>query len=104
MADRPKEPQSYGSERDWLTGDTDQQVNRLKGNPNSQHADFYEPRRESEDNAPDQGGYPSSDQIAESRQAAAGAVAGDESTPVQKVTDRPGGAKTDSYFKKRDYE
>ena len=103
MAERPKEPQSYGSERDWLTGDTDQQINRLTGHPNSQHADFYQPRRESEENAPDQGGYPSSDQIAESRQAT-GRSTGEETTPVQKVTDRPGGSKTGSYFKKRDYE
>lgn len=102
MTDRPKEPQSYGSERDWLTGDTDQNVNRLKGNPNSQHGDFYRSRRESEQNGPDQGGHVSEQQVAESRQPTGPATG--ESTPVQKVTDRRGGAKTGSYFKKRDYE
>ena len=37
----PKEPQSYGSEKDWLTGNTSQEVNRQKGHPNSQRGDFF---------------------------------------------------------------
>ena len=55
-------------------------VNRLKGNPNSQRADFYV-------NAPDQ-----SEKADE-----------DDEEPTQKVTSLPSGAKRDSYFKKRDY-
>lgn len=35
-----KEPQSYGSQQDWLTGKTGQEVNRQKGQPNSQRGDF----------------------------------------------------------------
>ena len=57
MEERPKEEEPQRN--------IDEQVKRLKGNPNSQRS---------------------------------------EELPVQKVTDRPAGAKTDSYFKKRDYE
>ena len=90
-----KEPQSYGSEKDWVEGEVGEEVNRLKGNPNSQRADFFAEREA-------QGGVPSPEQIAESIEPVCSTA--DEQTPVQKVTDRPGGAKTDSYFKKRDYE
>lgn len=98
----PKEPQSYGSQADWLTGKTGQEVNRQKGNANSQHADFYSSHRESEGNAPDQGGHLSPQQLAENVQASG--RADDEHTPVQKVTSAAGGTKTDSYFKRRDYK
>lgn len=98
----PKEPQSYGSQGDWLSGNTGQEVNRQKGNSNSQHADFYSSHRESEENAPDQGGRVSPEQMAENDQASG--RSGEEETPVQKVTALEGGAKTDSYFKRRDYD
>ena len=98
----PKEPQSYGSQASWTSGDVDQEVNRQKGHPSSQHAAFYSSHREKEENAPEQGGLTSPFQAADSAQPV-GRAEGEE-LPVQKVTDQRGGAKTDSFFKKRDYE
>ncbi len=57
-----KEPQSYGSGKDWVTGNTSQEVNPQKGNTNPQHSDFYAPRRENEENGPEQGGKVSPEQ------------------------------------------
>ncbi len=96
------EPQSYGSQQEWVTGDTGQQVNRQKSGPAPESADFYAERRESESSAPHQGGEISDSQLAESRGPAR------HSTPTgdmaaKKVTDVEGGAIRDSYFKGRDY-
>ena len=102
MADEKKEPQSYGSQSEWVRGDVGQEVNRLKGNTNSQHSDFYESRRESEESAPDQGGRVSSEQMAENREQAGRAL--EEGEITQKMSGRESGAKRDSWFKKRDYE
>jgi len=99
----PKEPQSYGSEASWVTGDVGQEVNRQKGHPNSQHTDFYSSHRESEQNGPAQGGLTSPYQAAENSEPI-GCAQETEDLPVQKVTAQDGGAKTGSYFKKRDYE
>ena len=88
MAERKNEPQSYGSQNEWLTGETGQEVNRLKGNPNSQRADFYV-------NAPNQDETFDRDPVAKADE--------DDEEPTQKVTSLPSGAKRDSYFKKRDY-
>lgn len=103
MAEKKNEPQSYGSQSEWLKGDTGQEVNRQKGPPNSQHSDFYESRRESEESAPHQGGHVSPEQIEENRQASGAALEEGGEEPVQKVSTQPGGAKRDSYFKRRDY-
>jgi len=89
------EPQSYGSEKEWLTGDTGQTVNRLKGHPNSQHADFYASRHH--DSPPEGGSSPEEAQPA-------GPASGDAHTPVQKVTAKERGAKRHSYWKDRDYK
>jgi hypothetical protein len=103
MADEKKnEPQSYGSQAEWVQGDVGEEVNRLKGNTNSQHSDFYESRRESEESAPDQGGRVSPEQIDENRQPAGRAVEAGE--PGRKLSSQESGAKRDSWFKKRDYE
>ena len=88
MADA-KEPQSYGSQADWLTGNTAQEVNRQKGQPNSQRGDFFAER--------DQKDTVSPQQLADNEQPT-GAATG-EHTPTQKVTDKRRG-----YFKKRDYK
>lgn len=103
MPEDKKEPQSYGSDRDWLTGDVGQEVNRQKGNPNSQHGDFYESRRDSEGNAPHQGGHTSAEYNAAEGVRPSPPV-GEEVVPPPKVTDQEGGARRDSYFKKRDYD
>jgi hypothetical protein len=100
-----REPQSYGSNADWVTGQTGQDVQDPKAPPPAEHREFYDSRRESETSAPDQGGKLSGvDRDAGSGPHTAPDAANDETTPVQKVTAKDGGAKRDSYFKKRDYE
>ena len=96
MAEKKNEPQSYGSQSEWVRGDVGQEVNRLKGNPNSQRSDFYESRRE------EQPSTVSPEQLAENEEPAGAAY--EVEGPVQKVTDQPSGAKRDGYFKRRDYE
>jgi hypothetical protein len=98
----PREPQSYGSNEDWVTGRTDQKVNDTKSAPTGNHRDFYDERRESETSAPHQGGHTSDAQLAEG-------AAVPESTSAPEVTQTKintseGGAKRDSFFRKRDYE
>lgn len=97
-----KEPQSYGSQNDWVTGNVGETVNAQKRAPNSQHGDFYESRRDSEGSAPDQGGKVSDEQLAENGQAAERSAA-DDTQPIPKVTDQAGGAKRGGFFKDRDY-
>lgn len=92
------EPQSYGSQSEWNSGDVGQTVNRQKSEPAPQHADFYESRHEHDD-LPD---TTSPVQLAGSVEPV-GPASGDE-TPVQKVTGQSNGAKRGGYFKKRDYE
>ncbi|HUP46117.1 MAG TPA: hypothetical protein VM779_11460 [Thermoanaerobaculia bacterium] len=60
-----KEPQSYGSQKDWVEGDVGGTVNRQKGKPDPQHGDFYESRRDAEESGPDQGGHVSDEQMEE---------------------------------------
>jgi hypothetical protein len=100
MDNKGNEPQSYGSEKEWVTGETGQEVNRQSGNPNSQHSDFYESRRESEGSAPEQGGQTS--ETDSPHYAAPIGSASKESSPG--VTANESGAKRDSYFKDRDYK
>lgn len=97
-----REPQSYGSEGDWVSGRTGQQVNQQKSTPPPEHQEFYDDRRESETTDTYQGGRTSPVQLAD-QDPHAGGTSGDE-LPVQKVTTQSGGAKRDSFFKKRDYE
>lgn len=101
MPNDTKEPQSYGSQGDWVTGRTGEQVHDQKSTPPAEHADFYEGRREAESSAPHQGGHVSPVQRSESEKQ----VPSDEGvrSPAP-YTDQKSGAKRDSYFKKRDYE
>lgn len=85
------EPQSYGSQADWVSGDVGQTVNRQKGSPDTQPGDFYE----------DQGGKVSPEQLADNVQPGGRPEGGDQ--PVTNVTDNKSGTKRDSYFKDRDY-
>src|SRR5687767_13135397 len=96
------EPQSYGSQADWVKGTVGETVNPQKRAPNSQHGDFYENRRDAEESGPDQGGKVSDERLAENGQGASPAAA-DETQPTVKVTDQPGGAKRGGFFKDRDY-
>jgi hypothetical protein len=94
MAEK-KEPQSYGSQGDWVSGQTGQKVNH----PNSQQADFYEERRESESSAPHQGGDISPVQASEHAM-----PSGAPTDAGHNVSVEEGGAKRGGYFKERDYE
>ena len=100
-----KEPQSYGSQKDWVTGNVGETVNRQKDNPDAQHSDFYDSRRDSEtsDSHDDQGGKISDEQLAENSQFAGRGRESDQQ-PVVKVTDQATGAKRGGFFKDRDYE
>ncbi len=97
-----KEPQSYGSGKDWVAGRTGQQVNDPKSAPTREHEEFYDERRESETTDSDQGGRTSEVQLAETADPPARPTRDD--SPVSKVTTETSGAKRDSYFRKRDYE
>lgn len=99
-----REPQSYGSEQDWVTGRTGEQVNDPASAPAPEHQEFYDEARESERSASEnhQGGRVSEVQLAENVQPTSGHT-GESESPVSKVTVAEGGRKTDGYFKKRDY-
>lgn len=84
-----REPQSYGGQADWLTGKTGQKV------------ETPAPRESTIPDDDVRGGH--TQQAADDAKDPTCAV-DDASTPVQKVTAREGGAKRDSYFRKRDYE
>lgn len=104
MPKNENEPQSYGSQGEWLTGKTGQKVNETKGHPTSQHGDFYESRIEGEASPGDQGGKVSDRQLAENSQASGGRQTDDDAQPISRVTTTPSGAKRDSSFKRRDYD
>ena len=91
MPNDQREPQSYGSDADWVTGKTGQQVNEQTGEPAPEPREFE-----------DQGGKVSDVQLAENAQP--GGRPEGEHEPVSKVTAAEGGAKRGGYFKKRDYE
>lgn len=97
-----KEPQSYGSEKDWVTGNTGEKVNDQKSRPTAEHREFYDDKREEESSSSYQGGKTSPIQLADSAQREGDARPADSAVP--KVTKEEGGAKRDSFFRKRDYE
>lgn len=92
----PDEPQSYGSQGEWVTGKTGQNVNPPKNDAT------YDNRRESETSAPHQGGDISEEQFADNVPAAASAV-DDEANANKRVSGQETGAKRSSFFKDRDY-
>lgn len=97
-----REPQSYGSEADWVTGKTGENVNEQAAVPPPEHSDFYDERRESESSGSTQGGLTSDVQLEENARHTLPPPADD--SPLNGVTTSPGGAKRGSYFRKRDYE
>lgn len=102
MPNDKKEPQSYGSQADWVTGRTGQEVQPQPSAPPADQAEFYDSRRDSEGSAPEQGGRTSEVQSAETSHPASRVDDGDG--PIPRVTSEDSGAKRDSYFRKRDYE
>jgi hypothetical protein len=105
MAADGNEPQSYGSGEDWVSGETGGEVNTPKSSPAPEHREFYDARRESEDSAPHQGGHTSDVQLADCDHDDCNQADATETDrqPVTKVTSQTGGAKHDSFFRKRDY-
>ncbi|HEX3582924.1 MAG TPA: hypothetical protein VH087_14245 [Thermoanaerobaculia bacterium] len=88
------EPQSYGSQDDWTSGETGQNVN----NPKSERA----PEAIEGD-----GGSVSPVQFADTESAPLmqhGVQHGGDDQPVQRVTSVATGAKRESFFKDRDYK
>ena len=95
-----KEPQSYGSQADWTTGKTGGNVNDPKSEPEPEHREFYDERRDSEESAPSQGGRISPVQLSENSEPRG---RGEErASPSPGVSTHEGGAKRGSYFKDRD--
>jgi hypothetical protein len=104
MSSDGNEPQSYGSGEDWVSGETGEEVNPPKSAPAPEHQDFYKSRHDSDNSAPHQGGFTSGVQLAECDSCADDRDADpDDRQPVTKVTSKDGGAKHDSFFRKRDY-
>ena len=103
-SDQKNEPQSYGSQAEWVKGKTSQNVNSSQGPEASPQSEFYAPHRDSEENAPEQGGLVSPVQTAESDRPGPGhADITDDDPTVRKVNGEDGGAKRNSFFKDRDY-
>lgn len=102
MPGKTKEPQSYGSQNDWVTGRTGEQPTDPSAPPAEEHRDFYAEEREGEGNEPHQGGRMSPVTMSENQQRTGRSEGA--STPTQAVTARIGGAKRNSFFKRRDYE
>jgi hypothetical protein len=88
----PKEPQSYGSQGDWVSGHVDGELNEPKNDS---------PQRTG-GSSDDRGGKVS-ESAAGDKPAPIPQTSDDERDPVQKVTGLKTGAKRESYFKTRDY-
>jgi len=95
-----KEPQSYGSEGDWVSGKTGQRINNPKATPPAEQSDFYDGRQEELDTRSHQGGRISDVQLHDRPRPSE--YAADERSPVP-LTQKDSGAKRESYFKTRDY-
>jgi hypothetical protein len=95
-----KEPQSYGSQEEWLRGRTGQTVNETPHTAERHDEAFYEDRRDSEMSESPQGGLTSSEQKRESagRDVATTEVVRGSSHNVTGDSDE-----RKSYFKARDY-
>jgi hypothetical protein len=88
------EPQSYGSQSDWTSGETGQSVNDQKSTPRDEHA-----KRDEETN----GGSVSPVQLADTEGAQV-VRHGTDDAAAQRVTGVRTGAKREGFFKDRDYK
>jgi hypothetical protein len=89
----PKEPQSYGSQGDWVTGRVGGEVNEPKSDASDRTGGSSE----------DRGGKTSEFQAGD-QEVSIPQVSEDERDPAPKVTVLKTGAKRDGYFKNRDYK
>lgn len=96
------EPQSYGSQKDWVVGNTGGKVNDPKAAPPATHEAFYDERRDSESSGEHQGGQVSPVQAADSAQPVG--RANDETATLPGVSVARGGARRGGFFKNRDYK
>jgi hypothetical protein len=103
MDNDKKEPQSYGSGEDWVTGDTGQTVNRLKGGPSSPDADFYASRHDQQPGTTPAEAVESEQPDGGLKPAAPRPASGAHDS-VHNVTAKESGAKRQSYWKDRDYD
>ena len=97
----PNERQSYGSQGEWVTGNTGEQVNRQKSEKPAEHRDFYDGGQNDQPGGATAGGQVSDFQAAENIQPAR--ASSEDELPTKKVADLETGAKRNGYFKNRDY-
>lgn len=109
MADRNgekgNEPQSYGSQGEWLSGKTGQSVEHSQETSRRRDEDFYDRDSSSSLTTEESGGKPSSVQLQErDRPVPDTSDVEVTGTGTRKVADAPEGAASTSYFKERDYK
>lgn len=94
-----KEPQSYGSQGEWVRGETGGEVSQQKGKAPAARSDFYDGRASGDDNAAEGGYTPAVVEVA------AHPEPGKRSSELtsRKVSAEDGGARRSSFFKDRDY-
>jgi hypothetical protein len=101
--DTKKEPQSYGADKGWVSGQTGGTVDNLPQKSEGGDDAFYNPRRDNETSADFQGGRISPQQIADN----AASSHGSASVPQTGSPDHEGGssgAQRGSFFRSRDYK
>ncbi len=95
-----KEPQSYGSEKDWVTGKTGQTVDRTPQKSDRHDEKFYESRHESDRSPAPTGGQMSPQRAGDDHDPVAADTA---AVPAAQPTAKQDGAGRGSFFKNRDY-
>jgi len=98
--DTKKEPQSYGSDKGWVSGKTggtvDNQPQKSEGGDDA----FYNPRRDNETSSDCQGGRISPEQLADNAAPTRSSHAAAGSPDVANSS----GAQRESFFRQRDYK
>lgn len=96
--DQGREPQSYGSESDWLTGKTGQTVENTPERTSRHDEDFYDSRNRHEGETPAADPEVTSDPV--------GGSSPVRTSDSPSTTTRAGDAveERDSFFKDRDYK
>jgi hypothetical protein len=102
-SDTKKEPQSYGTDKGWVSGQTGGTVDNLPQKSEGDDDAFYNPRRDNETSADFQGGRISPQQLADNAAASHGSASSQPAGPADD-DDRSSGAQRDSFFRSRDYK